>query len=107
VDEVTPLWLSNVYAPPLPLGPQAARDVVVDDAQGARCARPLGHTRSLGRRCVQCQRTIVEGSGPVAQGSVVVVGGTRGIGRQLASVYAGRGRDVVLTGRDEARAQAV
>ena len=43
----------------------------------------------------------------MAQGSVVVVGGTRGIGRELAAVYAGRGRDVVLTGRDEARAQAV
>jgi NAD(P)-dependent dehydrogenase (short-subunit alcohol dehydrogenase family) len=43
----------------------------------------------------------------VAQGSVVVVGGTRGIGRELAAVFAGRGRDVVLTGRDEANAQAV
>ena len=52
----------------LALGPQAPRDVVVDDAQGAPRARPLGHTRSLGRRCVQCQRTIVEGRGPVARG---------------------------------------
>jgi NAD(P)-dependent dehydrogenase (short-subunit alcohol dehydrogenase family) len=43
----------------------------------------------------------------VAQGSVVVVGGTRGIGRELAAVFAARGRDVVLTGRDEAGAQAV
>ena len=41
------------------------------------------------------------------EGSVVVVGGTRGIGRELAALYAGRGRDVVLTGRDEAAAQAV
>jgi NAD(P)-dependent dehydrogenase (short-subunit alcohol dehydrogenase family) len=43
----------------------------------------------------------------VAQGSVVVVGGTRGIGRELARVYAERGREVVLTGRDAATAQAV
>jgi NAD(P)-dependent dehydrogenase (short-subunit alcohol dehydrogenase family) len=43
----------------------------------------------------------------VAQGSVVVVGGTRGIGREIAAVYAGRGRDVVLTGRDEATAREI
>lgn len=43
----------------------------------------------------------------MAQGSVVVVGGTRGIGRELAAVFAGRGREVVLTGRDEANARAV
>jgi NAD(P)-dependent dehydrogenase (short-subunit alcohol dehydrogenase family) len=42
----------------------------------------------------------------VAGGSVVIVGGTRGIGRALARVYADRGRDVVLTGRDEAAARA-
>jgi NAD(P)-dependent dehydrogenase (short-subunit alcohol dehydrogenase family) len=39
--------------------------------------------------------------------SVVIVGGTRGIGRELARTYAGRGRDVVLTGRDAGRAEAV
>ena len=43
----------------------------------------------------------------MAEGSVVVVGGTRGIGRELARVFAGRGREVVLTGRDEAAAQKV
>jgi NAD(P)-dependent dehydrogenase (short-subunit alcohol dehydrogenase family) len=43
----------------------------------------------------------------VAEGNIVVVGGTRGIGRELAALYAGRGREVVLTGRDEAAAQAV
>jgi NAD(P)-dependent dehydrogenase (short-subunit alcohol dehydrogenase family) len=43
----------------------------------------------------------------VAQGNIVVVGGTRGIGRELARVFAERGREVVLTGRDEAKAQAV
>jgi NAD(P)-dependent dehydrogenase (short-subunit alcohol dehydrogenase family) len=43
----------------------------------------------------------------VAEGSVVIVGGTRGIGREIAAVFAGRGRDVVLTGRDEATAQQV
>lgn len=37
----------------------------------------------------------------------VVVGGTSGIGRQLAKTFADRGEDVVITGRDQARAQAV
>jgi NAD(P)-dependent dehydrogenase (short-subunit alcohol dehydrogenase family) len=43
----------------------------------------------------------------VAEGNIVVVGGTRGIGRELARVFAGRGQQVVLTGRDEAKAKAV
>jgi NAD(P)-dependent dehydrogenase (short-subunit alcohol dehydrogenase family) len=43
----------------------------------------------------------------VAEGSVVIVGGTRGIGREIAALFAGRGREVVLTGRDEATAQQV
>jgi NAD(P)-dependent dehydrogenase (short-subunit alcohol dehydrogenase family) len=43
----------------------------------------------------------------MAEGSVVIVGGTRGIGRELVRAFAERGRDVVLTGRDEARAHAV
>ena len=33
-------------------------------------------------------------------GCIVVVGGTRGLGREVAQFYAGRGRDVVITGRD-------
>jgi NAD(P)-dependent dehydrogenase (short-subunit alcohol dehydrogenase family) len=43
----------------------------------------------------------------VAEGSVVIVGGTRGIGREIAALCAGRGREVVLTGRDEATAEQV
>ena len=39
-------------------------------------------------------------------GSVVVVGGTRGLGRELAQFYADRGREVVVTGRDPAGAAA-
>jgi NAD(P)-dependent dehydrogenase (short-subunit alcohol dehydrogenase family) len=42
----------------------------------------------------------------MAGGSVVIVGGTRGLGRELAQFYAGQGRDVVLTGRDAAAAAA-
>jgi len=42
----------------------------------------------------------------MANGSVVVVGGTRGLGLELARFYAGRGRDVVVTGRDQAAAEA-
>jgi NAD(P)-dependent dehydrogenase (short-subunit alcohol dehydrogenase family) len=43
----------------------------------------------------------------VAQGGVVIVGGTRGIGREIARVFAQRGREVVLTGRDESHARGV
>jgi len=42
----------------------------------------------------------------MANGSVVVVGGTRGLGRELAQFYADEGRDVVISGRDAAGAGA-
>jgi NAD(P)-dependent dehydrogenase (short-subunit alcohol dehydrogenase family) len=42
----------------------------------------------------------------MAAGSVVIVGGTQGLGRELAQSYADGGRDVVVTGRDAARAGA-
>lgn len=42
----------------------------------------------------------------MANGSVLVVGGTRGIGRELARFYADQGREVVVTGRDAAAAAA-
>ena len=41
----------------------------------------------------------------MAQGSVVIVGGTQGLGRELAQSYADDGREVVVTGRDQARAE--
>ena len=41
----------------------------------------------------------------MATGTVVVVGGTQGLGRELAQSYADEGRDVVVTGRDQARAE--
>jgi NAD(P)-dependent dehydrogenase (short-subunit alcohol dehydrogenase family) len=40
-------------------------------------------------------------------GSVVVIGGTRGLGLEIARHYADRGREVVLSGRDAARAATV
>ncbi len=43
----------------------------------------------------------------MSDGAVVIVGGTAGIGRRLAETYAGRGRDVVVTGRDAVRAAGV
>jgi NAD(P)-dependent dehydrogenase (short-subunit alcohol dehydrogenase family) len=43
----------------------------------------------------------------MAEGCVVVVGGTRGLGLEVARHYAGRGREVVLAGRDQRRAEAV
>jgi NAD(P)-dependent dehydrogenase (short-subunit alcohol dehydrogenase family) len=39
-------------------------------------------------------------------GNVVIVGGTQGLGRELAQSYAGEGRDVIVTGRDQTRAEA-
>jgi NAD(P)-dependent dehydrogenase (short-subunit alcohol dehydrogenase family) len=42
----------------------------------------------------------------MASGTVVVVGGTRGLGRELAKHYADAGREVVVTGRDQASAEA-
>ncbi len=40
-------------------------------------------------------------------GSVVVIGGTSGLGKEVARFYATRGRDVVISGRDKARAAVV
>lgn len=42
----------------------------------------------------------------MASGSVVIVGGTRGLGREVAQHYADAGRDVVVTGRDQAACEA-
>jgi NAD(P)-dependent dehydrogenase (short-subunit alcohol dehydrogenase family) len=39
-------------------------------------------------------------------GNVVIVGGTQGLGRELAQSYADAGREVVVTGRDPFRADA-
>ena len=41
------------------------------------------------------------------KGSVVVVGGTSGLGLEVARHYADQGREVVLSGRDAGRAEAV
>jgi NAD(P)-dependent dehydrogenase (short-subunit alcohol dehydrogenase family) len=43
----------------------------------------------------------------VNDGAVVIVGGTSGICRRLAETYAARGRDIVISGRDLARASQV
>jgi NAD(P)-dependent dehydrogenase (short-subunit alcohol dehydrogenase family) len=42
----------------------------------------------------------------MATGTVVVVGGTQGLGRELAQSYADDGHAVVVTGRDQARSEA-
>ena len=41
----------------------------------------------------------------MAAGAVLIVGGTQGLGRELAQAYASDGREVVVTGRDQARAE--
>lgn len=43
----------------------------------------------------------------MAEGTVLIVGGTGGIGREVAKHYAGTGQDVVITGRDDERCQAI
>jgi len=43
----------------------------------------------------------------MAEGTVVIVGGTQGLGRMLAERYAERGRDVLITGRDLDRTRSV
>jgi NAD(P)-dependent dehydrogenase (short-subunit alcohol dehydrogenase family) len=43
----------------------------------------------------------------MADGSVVIIGGTSGIGRELAQHHSDRGEDVVLSGRDADRAAKV
>lgn len=43
----------------------------------------------------------------MADGSVLVVGGTGGIGREIARHYHDQGRDVIVTGRDPERAAAI
>jgi short-subunit dehydrogenase len=40
-------------------------------------------------------------------GSVVVIGGTSGLGLEVARHYAAAGRDVVITGRDQERTAAL
>jgi NAD(P)-dependent dehydrogenase (short-subunit alcohol dehydrogenase family) len=42
----------------------------------------------------------------MSTGNVVIVGGTQGLGRELAQSYADEGRDVVVTGREGERAEA-
>lgn len=43
----------------------------------------------------------------MAEGSVLIVGGTGGLGRELAKHYIDQGRRVVITGRDQERCESV
>ena len=43
----------------------------------------------------------------MADGTVLIVGGTGGLGRELAAHYASQGREVIITGRDEGKAREI
>lgn len=43
----------------------------------------------------------------MTDGAVLIVGGTGGIGREIARHYHEEGREVVITGRDQAKAEAI
>jgi NAD(P)-dependent dehydrogenase (short-subunit alcohol dehydrogenase family) len=43
----------------------------------------------------------------MADGSVLIVGGTGGLGRELARHYLEKGRDVIITGRDPGKCEAI
>ncbi len=43
----------------------------------------------------------------MSAGTVVIVGGTQGLGRMLAEQFAAAGSHVVITGRDQARSQTI
>lgn len=43
----------------------------------------------------------------MADGTVLIVGGTGGLGRELATHYLDRGREVIITGRDEEKGRQV
>ena len=91
----------------LALGPQPPRDVVVDDAQGAPRGRPLGHARSLGRALCTVPAHDRRGRGRWPRAASSSSEARAGSAASSPRSYAARGRDVVLTGRDEATAQAV
>ncbi|HEX6222137.1 MAG TPA: SDR family NAD(P)-dependent oxidoreductase, partial [Acidimicrobiia bacterium] len=43
----------------------------------------------------------------MADGAVLVVGGTGGIGREIAGHYAKKGAEVIITGRDQERSDSI
>jgi NAD(P)-dependent dehydrogenase (short-subunit alcohol dehydrogenase family) len=43
----------------------------------------------------------------MADGAVLIVGGTGGLGRELAAHYVDKGREVIITGSDQGRAEAI
>lgn len=43
----------------------------------------------------------------MGDGAVLIVGGTGGLGRELASHYAKQGREVIISGRDETRCEQI
>ena len=60
-------------------------------------------SRAIGSTCGGDIRGTADEEGTMAEGTVVVVGGTSGLGLDLAQRYAGMGRTVVISGRDAER----
>ena len=96
---------------------QAARRVEEPHPRGGRAPARMGgrvgggdlDRQSLGPglRSAGRARRPRERRERMEKGSVVVVGGTQGLGRELAQSYADDGHDVVVTGRDQSRAEAL
>src|SRR5919108_82158 len=77
------------------------------DAGAAATGKALVPIRAgLGLPATGADRTDGGGAG-MSDGVVVVVGATAGLGKEVARHYADADRDVVITGRDEARVKEV
>src|ERR687892_895326 len=87
--------------------PWAGNGAMARDAGAAAAGQALIPIRArLGLPATSADRTDGGGAG-MSDGVVVVVGATAGLGKEVARHYAGADRDVVITGRDEARVKEV
>ena len=81
--------------------------VDADSIRSIRSSTSRGTTSSATAVCCRSGRPRHGGRQSTGGGgNVVIVGGTQGLGRELAQSYADEGREVIVTGRDKSRADA-